>query len=252
MKVLLIDIETAPHLATVWGLWQQNVATNQLLETGYVMCFAAAWYDSKTVEFDSVRRSGVKRMLRHAHSLLSKADAVVHYNGTKFDIPTLNKEFVVHGMKPPAPYKQIDLYHVARKTFRFASNKLDFVAQQLGVGSKHRHAGHQLWLDCMRNDDAAWAEMEKYNRQDIALLRAVYDRMLPWINSHPNYGLYDEPGVPVCVNCGSSDLQFRGWARTQVNKYRRFQCNKCGKWSRTASTELSRDDRALILRSDNG
>jgi chromosome partitioning protein len=33
LKVLLLDIETSPNLAHVWGIWQQNVGLSQLLET---------------------------------------------------------------------------------------------------------------------------------------------------------------------------------------------------------------------------
>ena len=70
-------------------------------------------------------------MLEGIHKLLDEADAVIHYNGKRFDIPSLNKEFLLNGMFPPAPFKEIDLLTVARGRFRFVSNKLDYVAQQL-------------------------------------------------------------------------------------------------------------------------
>ena len=44
-------------------------------------------------------------MIKGIHKLLDECDAVIHYNGSKFDIPTLNKEFLLHGLHPPAPYK---------------------------------------------------------------------------------------------------------------------------------------------------
>ena len=84
-------------------------------------------------------------MLEGIHSLLDEADAVCHYNGTKFDMPTLNKEFLVHRMTPPPPMKQIDLLRVVKSQFRFPSNKLDYVAQRLGLGKKKDHEGHTLW-----------------------------------------------------------------------------------------------------------
>jgi len=93
MKILLLDIETAPNTVHVWGLWQQNVGINQILDSGYVMCWAAKWLGSEEIMFNSVKQSGIKRMLSQIHKLLSEADAVIHYNGDKFDIPTLNKEF---------------------------------------------------------------------------------------------------------------------------------------------------------------
>lgn len=75
-------------------------------------------------------------MLKQIHALLNEADAVVHYNGAKFDIPTLNKEFILHGLPPPAPYKQIDLLRTARSQFKFPSNKLDYIAQALDLGKR--------------------------------------------------------------------------------------------------------------------
>ena len=155
MKILLLDIETSPNTAHVWGLWQQNVSINQLQESSYVMCWSAKWLGDKQVMFDSVYNSKPIKMLKGIHKLINEADAVIHYNGTKFDIPTLNKEFLLHGLPPPAPYRNIDLLRSVRSSFRFPSNKLDYVAQRLGLGQKTQHEGHSLWVRCMNNDPKA-------------------------------------------------------------------------------------------------
>lgn len=235
MRVLLLDIETAPHLATVWGLWQQNVGITQILEPGYTMCWAAKWRGERQVMFDSIHRSKPEQMLKRAHKLLCEADAVIHYNGRKFDIPTLNKEFLLHGLPPPSPAHQIDLLETARSRFRLASNKLDFVAQQLGVGRKTAHKGHELWLQCMNKDDAAWRVMERYNRNDVLLLEKVYDRLRPWIKGHANSALFT--GGHVCPKCGSDKLQARGYHHALTRRYQRWQCQSCGSWSRTLKCE---------------
>lgn len=239
MKILLLDIETAPNVAHVWGLWQQNVGINQIIDAGYVMCWAAKWYGTDEVLFDSIHRSSPKTMLRRIHKLLDQADAVIHYNGTKFDIPTLNKEFILHGLLPPTPYKQIDLLRTARGQFRFPSNKLDYIAQSLGVGSKLVNRGHQLWIDCMARKDEAWAEMEAYNIQDVAILERVYEKLKPWIKNHPNSGLYGEDSS-VCPTCGGSHLHRRGLSRTRACVYQRFVCRDCGTWSRTTKDAVKR------------
>src|SRR6185369_12801417 len=118
MRLLLLDIETAPNLVHVWGLWQQNVGTNQIIASGYVLCWAAKWYGEKEVLFSSIHDTSAKKMLTGINKLINEADAVVHYNGRSFDMPTLNKEFMVHGMQPPSPYKQVDLCRVAKEEFR--------------------------------------------------------------------------------------------------------------------------------------
>ena len=229
LKILLLDIESSPNTAHVWGLWQQNVSINQLMESSYVLCYAAKWLGQKDVLFDSVHQSRPKTMLKGIHGLLNDADAVVHYNGTKFDIPTLNKEFLLHRFNPPSPYKQIDLLRVVRSNFRFPSNKLDYVAQRLNLGKKHEHEGHELWVKCMNGDKDAWKRMEQYNIQDVVLLESLYGTLLPWIKSHPNHNLFLDGHH--CPNCASTRLQKRGTAISTTGAYQRYQCRDCGTWS---------------------
>ena len=191
-KILLIDIETSPNLATVWGIWQQNISLNQLLESSSTLCYAAKWLGEDEVMFKSVQNTTYKRMLKSVHKLMDEADAIIHYNGSRFDIPTLNKEFLISGMPPPSPAKQIDLLSVARKQFRFVSNKLDYVSQALGLGKKTEHMGHELWLRCMNKDKEAWAIMEEYNKNDVILLEKVYDKFKAWCKNHINLSLHSQ------------------------------------------------------------
>lgn len=250
MKILLLDIETAPNLVHVWGLWNQNVSLNQIMASGYVLCWAAKWRGDgdDQIMFDSIHRSGPKRMLNRIHNLLDKCDACVTYNGRSFDLPTLNKEFVQRGFKPPSPYKSIDLYITAKKIFRFPSNKLEYIARALGLGGKVKHEGHELWVKTMAGDKDAWARMEEYNRGDVILLDGLYTELMPWIPSHPNVALYDHAGFS-CPTCGGVNLQFRGYAYTSVNEYRRLRCSDCGRWSREAMAHTGKEEREKLYRS---
>ena len=234
MKILLLDIETSPNTAYVWGLYNQNIPITGIIDSSSVMCYAAKWFGEEDVYFDSIMENSHKRMLAGIHSLLDDADVVVHYNGSRFDIPTLNKEFILYNFVPPSPYKQVDLLKVARNQFKFASNKLDYVAQELGLGKKHETRFH-LWVDCMNKDPDAWEQMKDYNINDVILLEEVYNRFLPWIKNHPSHGLYKRDAV--CPKCGSSNYQARGWAYTTACKYRRYQCKDCGGWFKTIHRE---------------
>lgn len=247
MKILLLDIETSPNTAHVWGLWQQNVGLSQLLESSYTLCWSAKWLGEKGTIFSSLEREDGISMMEKLWELLNEADAVVHYNGSKFDIPTINKEFLQLGLSPPSPYKQIDLLRVCKKQFKFPSNKLEYVAQKLGLGGKVRHKGHELWIKCMNNDLVAWRKMERYNKQDVRLLEKLYKRLLPWIDSHPNHALYTDLTNPVCPNCGSHRLQKRGIAYTRVGQYQRFYCLSCGRWPRGRYGLLTKEERENVL-----
>lgn len=248
-RVLILDIETAPHVAQVWGLWKQNVALNQLVVPGYVLCFAAKWLGEDVVHFGRVKHNATgdpteasrRAMLMKAHALLSEADVVVHYYGSKFDIPRLNAEFMEFGFAPPAPFEQVDLKVAIAKRAVFASHKLAHVAERLGIGSKVAHEGHALWRACMAEDAGAWARMQRYNVGDVRLTERLYKRVLPWIAGHPNRGLYGDNTRPCCPTCGSHRLQRRGVARTTVSVFLRYQCTACGAWSRAKHRETGAD-----------
>ena len=242
MRILLLDIETAPNLAAVFGLFNQNIGINQILESGYTLCWAAKWLGEDTIFFDSIYTSRPRTMIRRIRNMLNQADAVIHYNGSKFDIPTLNREFLMLDMTPPAPYKQIDLLKTVRRQFRFTSNKLDYVARQLGIGAKTQHKGVELWLGCMRKDPESWAIMEEYNIQDVMLLEKLYHRLLPWIKGHANMSVFN--GDLCCPHCGSGRYQKRGKAYTNAGAYQRYQCNECGTWFR-GNKSIAQKDKML-------
>jgi DNA polymerase elongation subunit (family B) len=236
MRILLLDIETAPNTAFVWGLFKQNVAINQIKQTSYVLCWSAKWLGEKDIFFSSVDKDYEEDMLKGIHELLDQADVVVHFNGTSFDIPTLNREFVLNGLPPPAPYKQVDLLKVAKDKFRFTSNKLDFIAQQFKLGKKH-NTTFDLWVGCMDGDSKSWEIMEEYNKNDVVLLERLYQRFLPWISKHPNMAIYTNARV-CCPNCGSMEHQRRGFHYTTVGRYQRYACKKCGNWFRDGTNRV--------------
>jgi hypothetical protein len=229
----LLDIETTPALADVWGLWQQNVGLNQLRESPGLLCFAAKWLgapkDPEYMYFVSDHHHGREAMVTEAHRLLDQADAVVTWHGKGFDVPHLNREFLELGLRPPAPFQHIDLYEVVKKRFRFPSNKLQYVSTALGFEGKATHEGHGLWVKCMEGDEDAWRRMEEYNKQDVWLLELLYNRLQPWVQQHPSHAL---KGEMVCPKCGSDRLQRRGMARTLQSEFQRYQCLACGGWCR--------------------
>ena len=177
-RILHLDIETAPHLAMVWGLFNENVPLDRIEKPGYTLCWAAKWHGNKRVL--SARHTD-EHCFTTLHALLCEADAVVTYNGKRFDVPTLNKEFLLRGMGPTREFIHLDMYQAVRSRFRFASNKLDFVAQQLGLGCKVKHKGFNLWRECMEGNPASWKLMVAYNKGDVVLLESLFNALKGWL-----------------------------------------------------------------------
>ena len=231
LKMLAVDIETAPALAYIWRVYDENISPDQLIEATEVISWGAKWIGVDGVEFASTFHDGKTAMLRRIWALLDEADVVVHFNGRRFDIPHLQREFLEAGMSPPAPFKQIDLLAAVKSQFRFTSNKLAHVSVQLGLAGKEEHEGFRLWLKCMAGDADAWDRMRAYNIQDVVLLEDMYYKMRPWIPNHPSIGAWS--GQDVCPKCGSDELNPRGFVFLSTGRYQRFCCGSCGAWSRT-------------------
>lgn len=251
MRILVLDIETAPSMAYVWGLWNENIPLERVIEQGYILSWAGKFVGEREVHA-YCRLDDYGDMLAELWALLDEADVVVTYNGDKFDVPHINRSFLEIGLSPPSPYKTVDLLKTVRNRFKFQSNKLAFVAKALGIGAKDNPGGFKTWIGCMNDDEASYAALVKYNKKDVVLTEKLYKKVLPWIKSHPNHGLYDGKTKCSCPNCGSTNLQKRGLSHTKSFIYQRYVCNKCGSWSRAPRPlKDSRKDLAVVLTKEN-
>lgn len=236
MRILFYDLETAPSMAYVWKIWQENIGINQLLEAGKVISFSAKFYGEEDIYGMTEFHDGHAEMVSGLFQLMEEADVIVAYNGNKFDRPVMNAEFLKYGFGPPPPSKQIDLYQTVKRNFRFVSNRLDYVCRFLGLEGKAETGGFKLWSDCLAGVESAWDTMLEYNMKDVEILENLYVRLLPWIKDHPNAALYSEK-QDVCPNCGGTHIQSRGVAKTATVSYRRFQCMDCLTWMRSRLSE---------------
>lgn len=255
-KILIFDIETSPNLAHVWQFWQTNVGMNQIMEDGVMLSYAAKWLGEEKIIYKENRKGkSYKKFISGLWKLLNQADIVVAHNGKKFDMGWLRGQAAILRLPPPSPVKVVDTLLEARKIFYFPSYKLEYLTRVFQVSGKLKHEkfhGHELWVQCMLENDEAWAEMKKYNIQDIVSLEELYMVMLPWIPNHPNLGVLIENEVAVCPSCGQSEhLQKRGYAYTNVSKFQRYACEKtvggCGRWARGRFNLYDKDKRKELI-----
>lgn len=249
-KILIVDLETSPAVVETFGLFDQNIGIKQVREPSRVLCFAAKWHGSKKTLFHAEwDEGGHEGMVAAAHKLIDEAHYVVGWNSRGFDMKLFNMEFLMAGFTPPSPYINIDLMLNAKKQFRFLSNKLDWYAQQLGVGAKVENGGMALWSALIRSDTPpkelakARKMMKTYNIGDIAVTEGLFDELRPWLTGI-NMALHEEAGER-CPNCGGDNLHARGYAYTTTMRYRRYQCQGCGKWSRGKTRESTTELRGM-------
>lgn len=252
-KILLLDIETSPLKSYTWGLFKQNVGINMIAGEWSVLTWAAKWLGDKETLSDSqwnyvyANPEDDYHVVSSMWELLDEADIVIGHNGDAFDLKKLNARFAYHKLTPPSPYQTIDTLKVARKNFKFTSNKLDYLAQHLGVGKKMKTGGFELWDRCMQGDEDSWMKMLKYNIRDVKILEKVYKELLPWIGNHPNVANYSDKEKKACPNCGSSKVYKRGHYHTKIGRYQKYICDGCGAFSKERISNQTPVKRKAIL-----
>lgn len=253
-RVLLLDCETAPIIGHVWGLWENNVALNQIVKDWHLLSWSAKWLDDpadKIMYMDQRKAKKIEddsRILKAMWKLLDQADVIITHNGKSFDAKKLNARFVFHGFAPPSGYKHIDTKQIASKHFGFTSNKLEYLADKLNVKYKKiKHAkfpGHELWRECLAGNEEAWNQMELYNKYDVLVLEELYNKLIPW-DGGVNYNVYLDEPIDDCHLCGGS-MAKKGFAYTQVGKYQRYKCTDCGAQTRGRENLLSAEKKKSI------
>lgn len=240
-KILVFDIETAPVLAYVWGLHDQNVAVNQIYKDWYVIAWAAKWYGepASLVTYRDQRNAkdieNDKAILQDLWKLLDKADIVITQNGQNFDTPKLNARFIEHGMGRPSPYRHLDTLQIAKSAAKFTSNKLEYLTERLCKKYKklkhNKFPGFELWVECLKGNVRAWNEMRRYNTHDVLATEELYTKLRAWAPANAPRAFNIGHLTQQCPTCGvTGKLRPRGYNYTRVSRFRKYVCGECGSW----------------------
>jgi len=230
-RILLFDLETAPNLAYVWGHYDQNVIEH--VQESYILSVAYKWLGEDKVYVKALpdykgykpEKECDRELCKDLWKLFDEASIVIAHNGDAFDIKKANTRFVYNGLPPYSDFRSIDTLKIAKKVFKFNSNKLDDLGNFLGIGRKAQTGGFATWRGCLSGDSKAWKTMCLYNQQDVALLERVYLSLRPWAKGHPDVSTMR--GLKGCPVCGHPKAHKRGYAYTNLMRAQRYQCLDC-------------------------
>lgn len=231
-RLLVLDLEWAPALAYVWRFWDENIQPDQLIDHGGMLCFCAHWHGEKEYMFWSQWEHGREGMAKAALELLEEADAIITFNGKKYDLPKITGEILLAGLTPPPTVAHIDLLQVVKK-FGFNMNRLAYIGPLLSVGGKMKHQGFNLWKDVLAGDEKAQNKMRRYCIQDVRMTDRLYKKVRPFITNHPQLRSGE-----ICPACTSTKTQKRGPRYTRHYRIQRNQCTKCAHWFETTRTKI--------------
>lgn len=252
-KILTADIETLPLQAYVWSMFDEPRALDRLVKDWAVFSGAAKWLTSKTVQFASTQYADAvdddKELLMWLRELLHEADVVVGQNVMKFDLRKLRARMIYRGLKPFKEPEVVDTMLMAKEVGAFTSNRLEYLSTLTGVkkDAHEKFPGFKLWLAIMEGNPQAWAEVRKYNKQDVLATEELYILLRPWARRHPNLAHYYDDEHRRCPRCGSKNIHVDGIIHRGVSEYNSYVCTDCGGHSRSRFTLNTKDKRRALL-----
>lgn len=234
VRILTLDVERAPGQWWSWDPFPKFLGPEKMTQAPRIMSFGAKWlHEKQTIVRDE--RAGHEAMIREAWELISEADVLVTYNGTKADVPWLGEHFLDYGLGPAAPVKHVDLIKTNRARWNLPYRRLDYLAGRV-TGAGKDQTNFQLWLDCMAGDAAAWDRMNRYCAKDVKLTEQLYLELLPWLTDQPHMGSLIADGETFrCYACGEKLTPAQRWskpARAYVRSYELYRCT-CQAWNRS-------------------
>lgn len=224
-RVILFDLEVF-HLN--WGA-----------DLGTTICMGWKVLGENKVHMESLADLHGKDLLddgplvKRCKEILEDADMWITYNGLRFDVPWLQTRLLLNKQQPLAPVAHKDLYPTMRFKFKFSRNSLHNVQEAMGLDNSKTPVRLLQWLHLLAGRKTPWKEIQEHCKNDVLVLEEAYERVKPWMMSHPH--LFDYEG---CSTCGSA-LQSRGFYLSAGTKYpkQRLWCPKCPKWTTKTLTK---------------
>jgi uncharacterized protein YprB with RNaseH-like and TPR domain len=225
-KILYWDIETSDLSASF----------------GELLCFGYWWHDDlepqviNIYDFKGWQKLPVEQrdyyLLQKVVEIMEDADVLVGHYSTGFDYPFVQTRCLMHKMPPIPKPIQIDTWRIAKYQLALNSNKLANIAKALGCDEQKSSLPPYIWRRAKAHDLEALKLISEYNIQDVRTQRAITEKLMPLANGMPNWSLLVDSEQPRCSSCGSTNLNYRGYALTKLFKFRRLRCMDCGKWMR--------------------
>lgn len=228
MKILSTDIE-ASNLSADFGI----VLCCGFLEVG----------SSKRPQVPSILDYSGKTLLLREKALLEDmtrrmldADVWLTHYGKGYDIPFINTRLLYHRLPTlPPVFPHIDTWKISRYQLKLRNNRLNTIAKFLNTHDEKNEIQPEQWLYALGGDKKSMGYIVEHCRRDVLVLKEVYLRLRGLMSDHPSFLLasaVQERGA--CNICGTARLHARGYHLTRTRKYQRFQCQKCGAWSKGA------------------
>ena len=229
-KRLFYDIETSYNIVKSWRVgYNLSITPEDIIHERAIITIAYKWEEDEEVTVLTWNKGCDKDLVKQFVDIMAEADELVGHNVDRFDTKFIMGRALKHGVSVLPKYQSTDTLKLAKKHFMLNSNKLDYIAQYLGIGHKVRHRGMEMWDDIiLRNDPKALEEMCEYNVHDVFLTEKVYKALMNYSLPKINHASKQTGDKHSCPECGSEEAVLtKTYISNSGTKTRLMSCNSC-------------------------
>jgi len=241
-KRLFFDIETSPNIVSSWRVGRKLfIPFENIVKERAIICICYKHEGEKEVHSIKWDGGDDRKMLIKFAEIFNSCDEVVGQNSDYFDIKWLRTRCLYHRIPVNPRIVSLDTLQIAVRKFNFNSNKLDYMAQYLGVGKKIE-TEYGLWVSVMGLDvlyggkqkmkpAVALNKMVEYCKHDVIILEKVFNELFKYTEHRTHRAVFEGGGKMDCPECGSEKSKVNKTFTTKMGVIRRqLLCNDCGKY----------------------
>lgn len=238
-NALILDYEVSETVATTFDTYKGP--SRRILK--YPNIIAASWrfrgkskIHSRVLPEYKGYKKGImevddRKLCEELYDVMKGSDIIIGHNVQGFDVKVARTRFLANGMNPTKNWQIEDTLLTLWRQFKLPRNTLDEACNFVGIKGKGKQRYTDFIDGCYDGIEKDWDGMQKYNKNDVEITSAFYEKIGPWNPRGVNYNLYRRQGN-VCTFCGSNKVWANGDRPNKTNIVRRYECQDCGKgWS---------------------
>lgn len=244
MKRLLIDIETSPNICLSWRTgYKIDLQPESIIQERAIICICYKWEGKPKIHSLKWNNGDDKQLLQEFAKVAAEADEIVGHNGDHFDLPWIRTRSLFHNIPLIQDIKSLDTFQTAKSKYYFNSNKLDYIAQYLGLGKKIATGGLQSWKDIMGGNTKALNRMVKYCQNDVLLLEKVFQKLKVQANCKTHVAVLQGGLRSDCPECASVNVNRHKIRPTRAGYVQiQLHCQDCSRYFSVPESVLKSDD----------
>jgi predicted PolB exonuclease-like 3'-5' exonuclease len=244
IKRLFFDLEVSPNVALCWSAgYKISIPYENIIKERAIICACWKWEGEKRVYSLEWDNGDDKKLLKEFCKIVDSADEAIGHNSDNFDLKWLRTRCLYHGIPMSPNIRGVDTYKLAKASFRFNSNRLDYIGSFLGLGGKKDTGGYgKLWRAVtLENSKQGLKEMVAYCKRDVQLTEDVYHKLESYGAYRTHAGVLAGGQKRDCVRCASANTQKRGQRVSATGSVKQIMsCNDCGRHYTVSLTEANR------------